>query len=322
MARAAKRTDYEFQRLHGMGGALYAAAGRERDVRIYAPVGAHQDLLPYLVRRLLENGANTSFVHSFLDEDVPAERIAADPYVGVERASGASRPHSLAAGDVRFASRRRIRADLILASSETTALAGGLQMQAARCTACAWKRGRWRCGGVAQGAPDPVRNVEDVAAPADAKRVVGHVDYAADGRHRSCLRSSLRLPARMECSGRPGARETSCAPWPTHWKPKRTRLIAILAREGGKTFDDGIAEVREAVDFCRYYASEAETKFAGLAGAARPCRRDQRPGDDGARSICLHQSRGISRWRSSPARSPARWLRATRCWPSPLNRRH
>src|SRR5690606_15972640 len=80
MARRAGRNDYEFQRLHGMGGALYKAAGHERSVRVYAPVGAHQDLLPYLVRRLLENGANTSFVHSFLDEDVPADRIATDPY--------------------------------------------------------------------------------------------------------------------------------------------------------------------------------------------------------------------------------------------------
>ena len=72
--------------LFPMGVALYKAAGRERSVRIYAPVGAHQDLLPYLVRRLLENGANTSFVHSFLDEDVPAERIAADPYTTLSAA--------------------------------------------------------------------------------------------------------------------------------------------------------------------------------------------------------------------------------------------
>src|SRR5262249_53544599 len=88
MARRAGRTDYEFQRLHGMGGALYRAAGRERSVRVYAPVGEHQDLLPYLVRRLLENGANTSFVHSFLDEDVPPERIAADPYATLSAAPG------------------------------------------------------------------------------------------------------------------------------------------------------------------------------------------------------------------------------------------
>ena len=74
--------------VHGMGDALYKAAGRERSVRVYAPVGAHKDLLPYLVRRLLENGANTSFVHSFLDEDVPAERIAADPYTTLSAAPG------------------------------------------------------------------------------------------------------------------------------------------------------------------------------------------------------------------------------------------
>ena len=77
-------TDYEFQRLHGMGEALYDAAEAGGRVRVYAPVGAHEDLLPYLVRRLLENGANTSFVHSFLDPDVPAEDVVADPIAKVE----------------------------------------------------------------------------------------------------------------------------------------------------------------------------------------------------------------------------------------------
>ena len=72
MADSMGVTAFEFQRLHGMGEALYGAAKAGKRVRVYAPVGAHKDLLPYLVRRLLENGANTSFVHSFLDPDVPA----------------------------------------------------------------------------------------------------------------------------------------------------------------------------------------------------------------------------------------------------------
>ena len=109
MAKRAGRNDYEFQRLHGMGVALYKAAGRERSVRIYAPVGAHQDLLPYLVRRLLENGANTSFVHSFLDEDVPAERIAADPLHHAVSCALAPSAHSAAAGAL-WRSRARTRA--------------------------------------------------------------------------------------------------------------------------------------------------------------------------------------------------------------------
>jgi RHH-type proline utilization regulon transcriptional repressor/proline dehydrogenase/delta 1-pyrroline-5-carboxylate dehydrogenase len=84
MADSMGVTAFEFQRLHGMGEALYAAAKAGNKVRVYAPVGAHKDLLPYLVRRLLENGANTSFVHSFLDPDVPAEQVVADPITKVE----------------------------------------------------------------------------------------------------------------------------------------------------------------------------------------------------------------------------------------------
>ncbi|MEQ1619024.1 MAG: proline dehydrogenase family protein, partial [Terricaulis sp.] len=89
MAHAAGRDSaYEFQRLHGMGEALYAALDPPAPVRVYAPVGGHEDLLPYLVRRLLENGANTSFVHSFLDDDVSPEAVAADPIATLE-----ARPH-------------------------------------------------------------------------------------------------------------------------------------------------------------------------------------------------------------------------------------
>jgi RHH-type proline utilization regulon transcriptional repressor/proline dehydrogenase/delta 1-pyrroline-5-carboxylate dehydrogenase len=87
LAQAAGQEAYEFQRLHGMGETLYATARDlfgDMNVRVYAPVGAHEDLLPYLVRRLLENGANTSFVHAFLDEDVPVERVAGDPLTALE----------------------------------------------------------------------------------------------------------------------------------------------------------------------------------------------------------------------------------------------
>ena len=81
---AEEASEYEFQRLHGMGEALYGAVKPVRPVRIYAPVGAHEDLLPYLVRRLLENGANTSFVHRFLDDNVPPEEVAQSPFVSDE----------------------------------------------------------------------------------------------------------------------------------------------------------------------------------------------------------------------------------------------
>jgi RHH-type proline utilization regulon transcriptional repressor/proline dehydrogenase/delta 1-pyrroline-5-carboxylate dehydrogenase len=165
MAKRAGRDDYEFQRLHGMGVALYKAAGRERSVRIYAPVGAHQDLLPYLVRRLLENGANTSFVHSFLDEDVPAERIAADPYTTLSAAParhprippppalyGPSRKNSAGVDFSQLEVRERIGAEvakLDAAGQITVATLNGGEMAVAGET------------------------LADVRAPADSARVVG-----------------------------------------------------------------------------------------------------------------------------------------------------
>jgi RHH-type proline utilization regulon transcriptional repressor/proline dehydrogenase/delta 1-pyrroline-5-carboxylate dehydrogenase len=88
-----RNVQIEFQRLHGMGEALYEAANRRYNgvvLRAYAPVGGHEDLLPYLVRRLLENGANTSFVHALLDERVPAERVVQDPIGLVQARPG---PH-------------------------------------------------------------------------------------------------------------------------------------------------------------------------------------------------------------------------------------
>jgi RHH-type proline utilization regulon transcriptional repressor/proline dehydrogenase/delta 1-pyrroline-5-carboxylate dehydrogenase len=257
MAKTAKRTTYEFQRLHGMGSALYAAAGRERDVRVYAPVGAHQDLLPYLVRRLLENGANTSFVHSFLDEDVPAERIAADPYVGLtahptRHARIPSPPELYGAG------RRNSRGlDLSNVAVRTTLEKAVETLDAQRgkdvmpLVADALRTGKID------------RQVEDVVPPADEHEVIGHVEYAADADIEAAYAAASAYQRAWNALGG-AARAKHLRAMANAMEADTDRLIAILAREGGKTFDDGIAEVREAVDFCRYYAAEAETKFAGL----------------------------------------------------------
>jgi RHH-type proline utilization regulon transcriptional repressor/proline dehydrogenase/delta 1-pyrroline-5-carboxylate dehydrogenase len=105
---------------------------------------------------------------------------------------------------------------------------------------------------------------EDAKAPADATRIVGRVASATDADIEAAYASALRLSAALECHRRRQARRISSKPWPTPWSSDTDRLIAILAREGGKTLDDCISEVREAVDFCRYYAVEAETKFKGL----------------------------------------------------------
>jgi RHH-type proline utilization regulon transcriptional repressor/proline dehydrogenase/delta 1-pyrroline-5-carboxylate dehydrogenase len=250
MAKAAGREDYEFQRLHGMGGALYHAAGRERAVRVYAPVGAHQDLLPYLVRRLLENGANTSFVHSFLDEDVPAERIAADPYVALT-AQPTRHPRIPPPPEMYGAGRRNSRG-LDLANNQVRR-----SLEASVASLKAVDAAPLVEGGKGGGSGWEVR------APADAKRIVGQVRNASDADIEAAYAAAAKYQPDWNALGGP-ARAKHLRAMADAMEAEADRLIALLAREGGKTFDDGVAEVREAVDFCRYYASEAETKFAGL----------------------------------------------------------
>src|SRR5690606_22215304 len=234
MARRAGRNDHEFQRLHGMGGALYKAAGHERSVRVYAPVGAHQDLLPYLVRRLLENGANTSFVHSFLDEDVPAERIATDPYTLLSASPGRhpripappglygpSRVNARGIDLGQKAVRARIRGALVPLDGPGPVAAG--PTVAVRAMAA--------------------RGVE-VRAPADRSRVVGTVVTASDGHIDAAFASAAAFQPAGNAVGGPkrGDRLNAMA---DALEGDADRLMAVLAREGGKTLDDCVAEVRE-----------------------------------------------------------------------------
>jgi RHH-type transcriptional regulator, proline utilization regulon repressor / proline dehydrogenase / delta 1-pyrroline-5-carboxylate dehydrogenase len=253
MAKRAGNANYEFQRLHGMGVALYKAAGRERSVRIYAPVGAHQDLLPYLVRRLLENGANTSFVHSFLDEDVPAERIATDPYTLLS-ASPTRHPRIPAPPRLYGASRMNSRG---LDFSQRQ-----VRERITDAVAALDKPGPIAVGPIVAGKTSAAKG-DDAKAPADGSRVVGRVTSATDADVDAAYASALEYQPHWNAIG--GAKRADILEAMANAMEQDTdRLIAILAREGGKTLDDCIAEVREAVDFCRYYAVEAETKFKGL----------------------------------------------------------
>ncbi len=253
MLDQAKRPDFEFQRLHGMGGPLYAAAGRERQVRVYAPVGAHQDLLPYLVRRLLENGANTSFVHSFLDEDVPAERIAADPYALLS--AHPTRHARIPAPPELYGPERRNSAgeDLSQApvreriEAAVAALDGAGPVLASSIIAGAATRGR----------------AADVRAPANHSHIVGRVATADDADVSAAYASAAAFQAEWNALGGP-ARANHLRAMASAMETHADRLIALLAREGGKTLDDGVSEVREAVDYCRYYATQAEARFARL----------------------------------------------------------
>lgn len=251
MAEKAKRKDYEFQRLHGMGGQLYAAAGRERSVRIYAPVGAHQDLLPYLVRRLLENGANTSFVHAFLDEEVPAERLASDP-VTLLQAAPKRHLRIPSPPDLYGASRKNSEGrDLSQIEQRSVIEAAVKELDASpRMKASPIVAGEETGGGVS-----------DVVSPADRKHIVGHVVSADRAAVDAAYKSAEAFQPTWNVWGGVG-RAKVLRLMADAMERELDRLVALMAREGGKTLDDGVADAREAIDFCRYYAAQAEAKFA------------------------------------------------------------
>lgn len=230
---------FEFQRLHGMGDGLYERLVRDggHHCRIYAPVGGHRDLLAYLVRRLLENGANSSFVHQLADERVGEAKLLTDPAERVRTVGGAPHPSIPAPADL-FRPER--------------ANSGGLDLHDAAVLAR-----------VAAG----VRAARLPAPPADTAP-------AAVPRAAAALRPwDAPVAERAAAVGR----------WGALIEEARDELMALCVHEAGKTLGDALGEVREAVDFCRYYAARVAIDFAPLA----------LPGPTGERNELRLAPRGI-----------------------------
>ncbi|MEM9139864.1 MAG: bifunctional proline dehydrogenase/L-glutamate gamma-semialdehyde dehydrogenase PutA, partial [Pseudomonadota bacterium] len=231
------RDGFEFQRLHGMGEALHEAVkAREGSrCRIYAPVGAHRDLLAYLVRRLLENGANSSFVHQIVDEDIAPEAIAADPFQAVGGAAPIRR-----GPDLYQPERRNARGWDISDPREVAAIEDGR----APFAATSWSAG------------DPARTGADVPNPAVSGQVVGRVHWAVPGDAGDAV--SRALAAQPAWSGiGADARAQILEQAADLYEAHAPEFFALAAREAGKTWQDAVDEVREAVDFLRYYAVQA-----------------------------------------------------------------
>ena len=252
----------EFQRLHGMGEALYqAAAARYGDVtlRAYAPVGGHEDLLPYLVRRLLENGANSSFVHALLDERVPAADVVADPISAVEANPG---PHPrIPTPRHMYGSSREnpLGRDYSQAEERARIAAVFAALDAEKLTAGPIVGGKLKTGGEKH----PVLN------PFDHSRTVGEVSDATQSDIDEAVRLGADAQVAWDRQGGAGRAKVLRAMGDA-LEASTDRLVAILSRESGKTLNDGVSEVREAVDFCRYYAGLAEKQFASPAVMAGP----------------------------------------------------
>ncbi|MDZ4776364.1 MAG: bifunctional proline dehydrogenase/L-glutamate gamma-semialdehyde dehydrogenase PutA [Alphaproteobacteria bacterium] len=256
MAEARGFKGYEFQRLHGMGEALYTAAEFAAPVRVYAPVGGHEDLLPYLVRRLLENGANTSFVHSFLDDDVSPDLVAADPITLVE-AAPRRHPRLPLPGGLFGASRRNSTGrDLSIAADRAAFEAAVAKIDATQFVAGPI------IDGVAAKAADKDASSGARAAPAAASRTIGTAVDASVAQVRAAIASAQAAQPAWNALGGAG-RAQHLRAMADALETNADHLIALTAREAGRTFQDGIDEVREAVDFCRYYAAEAERHFGG-----------------------------------------------------------
>jgi len=267
--------DFEFQRLHGMGDALYDTILEQhsKKVRIYAPVGAHKDLLPYLVRRLLENGANSSFVHQLVDPSVPVESLIGHPIEQLQQ-------HATL-----FNNRIPLPAEIFGRVRKNSAgINMNIQNQWAELSSAyqPFLQAIWQAKPVINGEPLHQGEAVKVYCPYDKAREVGEVRYA----------TAEQVTQAMDALA---------AYWPT-WnatpvehraiilekiadllEANRAELMALCTLEAGKTLQDGIDEVREAVDFCRYYAQQARLKLG----------REELPGPTGERNELFHEGRGI-----------------------------
>jgi RHH-type proline utilization regulon transcriptional repressor/proline dehydrogenase/delta 1-pyrroline-5-carboxylate dehydrogenase len=248
--------EYEFQRLHGMGEELYdeIVGHNKRNIpcRIYAPVGGHAELLSYLVRRLLENGANSSFVNRLVDDQTPIDAIIADPAERLAAVSGSKRhPHIPLPRDI-YPEGRRNSAGLDL-SDVTKLMPVAERMTAAGC-------GSWEGGPIVGGALR-TGNGQPVTNPADRRQVVGHVTEAtADDVQDALARAQSAQPAwdKTPTADRAALFEVVA----DLMEARAPELMALCTREAGKTLADGVAEVREAVDFLRYYARRCQEHIA------------------------------------------------------------
>ncbi|WP_223850985.1 bifunctional proline dehydrogenase/L-glutamate gamma-semialdehyde dehydrogenase PutA [Brevundimonas diminuta] len=244
----------EFQRLHGMGEALYDGAKAEWGdvvVRAYAPVGGHEELLPYLVRRLLENGANSSFVHALLDERVPAADVAADPITSVE-AQPDRHPKIPVPMNIYGDRQNSLGRDYSQASDRERHAAALERVDSEKLTAGPIIGGKLRAG----------VNAQDVTNPYDRSRVLGHVSEASVEDVDLAVNTAANAQLAWDRLGGAG-RAPVLRAMADALEADLDRLVALLSREAGKTLNDGVAEVREAADFCRYYALLAERDFGG-----------------------------------------------------------
>ncbi len=270
----AQPREFEFQRLHGMGDALYDTVLEKhgKTVRIYAPVGAHKDLLPYLVRRLLENGANSSFVHQLVDPATPIESLLEHPVTQL-RTFASLINDKIALPPALFGSARKNSQGLNMNIQHTWAeLELAYQPHLSRQWSAAPVINGQRLSGDAQ----------PVTCPFELSKVIGSVQYASAEQAVEAMNSLAVAWPRWNATAI-DSRASVLDRLADLLESHRAELMALCTLEAGKTLQDGIDEVREAVDFCRYYAQQARLRLG----------REELVGPTGERNELFHEGRGI-----------------------------
>ena len=252
---------FEFQRLHGMGEALYDEVVGDgklgRPCRIYAPVGGHEDLLAYLVRRLLENGANTSFVHRLADAAAPIADIVRDPVEMVEREheSGRAAASALPLPREIYAGGRPAAQGLPLYDAATRA---SVQSEITAALANPFEAGPIVDGEITAGGD----NAYLALCPHDRRERIGSIRETEPAHIEQALASANASAHAWDRLGG-DARATILEHAADLFERDRAKLMAVIVREAGKTLENALGDVREAVDFLRYYAGETRRPFAG-----------------------------------------------------------
>ncbi|GFM66665.1 bifunctional protein PutA [Pseudomonas cichorii] len=255
---------YEFQCLHGMGEPLYeqvvgkVADGKlNRPCRVYAPVGTHETLLAYLVRRLLENGANTSFVNRIADQSVSIQELVADPVSSIERMAtqegsfGLPHPRIPLPRDL-YGPERPNSSGIDMANEHRLASLSSALLATAH--------NDWKAAPIL-GCPASEGPAIATLNPSDQRDVVGHVQEANLEDVDNALQSAL-ISGPIWQATPPAERAAILERAADLMENEIQPLMGLLVREAGKTFANAIAEVREAVDFLRYYAVQARNDFS------------------------------------------------------------
>ncbi|QIZ77750.1 bifunctional proline dehydrogenase/L-glutamate gamma-semialdehyde dehydrogenase PutA [Ferrimonas lipolytica] len=274
--------DFEFQRLHGMGQELYDTLLKKHNglkVRIYAPVGAHKDLLPYLVRRLLENGANTSFVHKLVDPNTPIESLVTHPLTTLSGFPSLGNHRIMTPAKI-FCDRLNSRGLNLNIHSEARPFYAQLAQ---------FEQHQWQAAPLIGGEVRTNGESVTVTNPYDLS-CVGTAIFSTSEQIEEALRRATKAFPLWNNSD-VDIRATALEKLADLLELNRVELISLCTREAGKSLQDGIDEIREAVDFCRYYAIQARA----LIGAD-----PQMPGPTGELNQLFVHGRGtflcISPW--------------------------